>query len=117
MKNDFDSKIKHIEQEILDIKTASEFSSIRTSNVASSGTISTGLYRITYNSGGETIISMVYNGQSSYCHLYPRTPSGNTQIVEVLTTEWSNETQSYTTYTNKLVVVSNVPVTSITRIS
>lgn len=117
MKNDFETRLKNIEQEIIDLKTASKFTSVKTSNITSSGTISTGLYRIVYNTSGETIISMVYTAQPDYCILYARTPSGNSQVVEVLTTEWSNDTQSYTTYTNKLVVVSNVPVVSITRIS
>lgn len=117
MKNEFDQRIKTIMQELLDLKTASEYSSIRTSNITSSGTITTGLYRVTYDNRGESIISMFYNGQPGFCFLYPRTPSGNSQVVEVRATRWNNTTQSYDTYTNKLVVVSNVPVVSITRIS
>lgn len=117
MKNDFDTRIKKIMQELTDLKTASEYTSVRASSVTSSSTVSTGLYRITYNNNGETILSMFYNAQSSFCRVFPRTPSGNSQVIEVLTTRWNNDTQSYENFTNKLIVVSNVPVASVTRIS
>lgn len=117
MKNDFDDRIKNIERELLALKTASEYSSVRTANITSSGQISTGLYQITYQNTGESIISMMYQGTPDYCNLYARTPVGNKQIVEVKTVRWNNSTQSYEYFTNRLIVVSNVPVTSITRIS
>ena len=114
--NEFETRLKNIEQELLDLKTAGEYASIRTANITSSSTVSTGLYEITYSTNGEQVMAMMYKGQSGYCMLYPRTPSGNKQVVEINTTRWNNQTQSYDQFTNKLVVVSNVPVTSIERL-
>lgn len=116
MRDNFETRLKQIEQELLDLKTASEYTSIRTSNIKTSEDIYTGLYQIVYNNDGESIVSMVYKGRSDFCRLYPRTPSGNSQIVEVQTTRWNNSTQTYDNFTNNLVVISNVPVVSITRL-
>lgn len=116
MKNDFDTRIKNILKELTDLKTASEYTSVRASRIVTSGTVSTGLYRVVYDNRGETILSSFYNALPDFCAYYPRTPSGNSQIVEVQSTTWNNQTQSYEYHTNKMVVVSNVPVISITRL-
>lgn len=107
MKNDFGQMIKNIENEILNLKTASEYASIRSAEYTASISVSTGLYRITYNNDGEPIFSFCYIGTdiSAFGIPYARTPENNSQIIEVLE---SNPTT--------LVVISNVPVISITRI-
>lgn len=118
MKNDFDTRLKNIEEELLALKTASEYSSVRNSSITSASRIRTGLYRVNYDTNGQAILSTFYKEiDSGYCEIYGRTPTSNSQVVEVVTTTWSNEEQRYITYENGLVVVSNVPVASITRIS
>ena len=49
--------------------------------------------------------------------VYLRTPQGSTQIVEVDTTEEDPDTGQPVTRSLSFVIISNVPVTSITRIS
>ena len=117
MKNGFDTRIKKIQDELLALKTAAEYSSIRNIFLSPTIMVTTGLYRITYNSNGQTIMSEFYRRDGDTpCQLFGRTPSGSTQVVEVNTTSWSNEEQRYITYENGLIISSNVPVTNITRI-
>ena len=60
---------------------------------------------------------MVYKGiPGKYGRYYLRTPSGNTQIVEVVTTYWSNADQRYYTDENTLTIISNTPVESIEKL-
>lgn len=118
MKNEFDKEIKYIEDELLDLKTASEYTSIKNASVFSNLRVTTGLYRITYKQSDNPIIAMVYKGiPANYGVYYLRTPSGNTQIVEVVTTYWSNPDQTYYTDENTLTIISNTPVLNIERIS
>lgn len=118
MKNEFDKEIKYIEDELLDLKTASEYTSIKNASVFSNLRVTTGLYRITYKQSDNPIIAMVYKGiPANYGVYYLRTPSGNTQIVEVVTTYWSNPDQTYYTDENTLTIISNTPVLGIERIS
>lgn len=121
MKNDFSDRIKKIEEELLALKTSSLYTSIRNTVTAFSGTVSTGLYRINYRTNGETIISEIFSNKNKQTNggIYPRTPQGSSQIVEIDSTYAVIEQgSSYpVTYTMSFVVVSNVPVTSITRIS
>lgn len=116
MKNQFADRIYFLERELLDLKTASEFTSTRSVNLKSTGLISTGLYEVTYGDGNAPIFTMVYAGMDTYNWITPRTPIGNTQIIEVNTTRWNNDTQSYETFNNRLVVVSNRPIISIEKI-
>ena len=121
MKNDFSERIKKIEDELLALKTASEYTSVRNTITTFSGRVRTGLYRITYQTNGETIISNIFSDKTkqNYGGIYPRTPQGSTQIVEVDSSyaEIDHGSSHEVTYTMSFVVVSNVPVTSITRIS
>lgn len=110
MKNDFTEEIKNIENEILALKTASEYVSIRSANYTTTATVQTGLYKITYADGEEPIFSFIqcqrmdtYHGSAD-----PRTPSGNEQVVEVMTSYLENN--SPVTTTSSLVIVSNRPV-------
>lgn len=113
--NDFDRMIKNIEKEILDSKTASQYTSIRSVDFSVSSPVYTGLYRVVYNNDSEPILSFIYMGTDlgNWGIAYPRTPSGNTQIIEVDTTFYD---AGYQTGSVPMVVVSNVPVISITRI-
>lgn len=116
MKNDFDIELKNIEEELLNLKTASKYVSIKNAYSASIP-VTTGLYRITYAASDEPIISTTYKGiAANHGYYYLRTPGTNTQIVEVLTTYWSNEDQTYYTDNNSIIVISNRKVLSIVRI-
>lgn len=118
MNNEFDKELKYIEEELLKLKTASEYTSVKNASVFSNLRVTTGLYRVTYIDTGNPIISMVYKGiQANYGYYYPRTPSGNTQVIEVVTTYWSNADQTYYTDENTLTIISNAPVANIVRIS
>lgn len=105
--NDFDQTIKKIESELLAIKTASQYTSVRSANFTASVAVRQGLYQINYQSSGEPVFSFCYIGTNieEYGSPYPRTPQGNTQVIEV---KYDSSAP--------LVIVSNVPVTSITRI-
>lgn len=117
MNNEFDKELKYIEEELLKLKTASEYTSIKNASVFSNLRVTTGLYRITYKASDNPIIAMVYKGiLGNYGRYYLRTPSGNTQIVEVVTTYWSDADQRYYTDENTLTIISNTPVESIVRI-
>lgn len=117
MKNDFDTEVKNIEKEILNLKTASEYVSIKNAYSVSVA-VTTGLYRITYAASDEPIISMAYKGiVANRGYYYLRTPGTNTQIAEVLTTYWSNQDQTYYTDNNSIIIISNRKVESIVRIS
>lgn len=117
MNNEFDKELKYIEEELLKLKTASEYTSIKNASIFSNLRVTTGLYRITYKASDNHIIAMAYKGiVDNYGYYYLRTPSGNTQIVEVVTTYWSNADQRYYTDENTLTIISNTPVESIVRI-
>ena len=117
MNNEFDKELKYIEEELLKLKTASEYTSIKNASVFSNLRVTTGLYRITYKASDNPIIATVYKGTpGNFGNYYLRTPSGNTQIVEVVTTYWSNADQRYYTDENTLTIISNTPVESIVRI-
>lgn len=116
MKQQFDEVIKNIEDELLALKTASKYASIRSSQFSASTMVRTGLYRITYESASDEIFSLVYCGVSggNWGLAFARTPIGNTQVVEVVTDV--NSGGSWSTFEAPLAVVSNVPVKSIVRI-
>lgn len=116
MKNDFAEEIKNIENEILALKTASEYVSIRSANYTTTANVQTGLYMLTYADGQEPIFSFVQCKRMDTYHgsAYPRTPSGNQQVVEVTTSYIDNNVQ--VTTTSSLVIISNRPVISIERI-
>lgn len=120
MNSEFDKKLKDIEQELTDIKTASEYSSVRSAATAYSDLVYTGSYLITYDNRGEPIFSMVHTGliedQTDLGRSMARTPENGTQIVDIFTSYQDAGGQEVVKYTT-MVVVSNVPVLSITRIS
>lgn len=118
MNNGLENEIKFIEQELTDLKTASEYSSVRSAAVKYSELVYTGSYRIIYDNKGEPVFSTVYTGRiedkDDLGSAMARTPVGNSQIVDVSTTFINTQFQPETFYTT-LIVVSNVPVISITR--
>lgn len=114
----FDNRVKALENELLALKTASIYTSVRSASFTASNLVYTGIYRITYGPPAEEIFSIVLCGTSDYQWgtAYPRTASSNTQIVEVNSDKFDSATQ-ITTLHVPIVVVSNRPVISIERIS
>lgn len=86
MNNEFDDKLKQIEKELLDIKTASVYSSVKSANFTTSFSVYTGIYQINYENSNEQILSNVYCGtsQGEWGIVYVRTPERNSQIAEVI---------------------------------
>jgi hypothetical protein len=116
MQNEFDQRLKNMEQELLDIKTASIYSSVKSVETSASSQVRTGLYQITYDSGDTNIMALMFVG---YGGVYPRTPQGDTQIIEIATAgpPVDPNTGEYTVYSTQLSVISNRKVLSIARIS
>lgn len=112
MKNDFTDRMKKIELELTALKTASLYTFVKTAYTTYSGRIQTGLYRINYKTDGEGILSFFYTDatQNNIGAIDARTPQGSSQVLEVRTT------YDGVTYSLALLIVSNVPVTSITKI-
>lgn len=115
----FENRVKAAEDEVLALKTASVYSSVRSANFTSTTLVRTGLYRITYGSPAGEILSNILCGTSEgqWGIAYPRTPGTNTQIVEVETDRFNASTQTVVTFDVPIAIVSNRPVISIERIS
>lgn len=113
MGEDYIKLITAIENELLALKTASSYTSVKNASYGASWQVSTGLYRITYDSNNNDICTQGYLGSAGNEWGPPdfRTPSNNTQIMEVVTTTTEGVIQ-----TAPLTLVSNWPVISITRI-
>lgn len=118
MENKFVQEIKNIEAELLALKTGSGYTSIRPANFTSSANVYSGVYQITYGGKNEQIFSIVDCKVTSgwIGSVFPRTPSNNTQIVEVQTTHLADDGTSYITDTCPLSIISNRPVTGVQRI-
>lgn len=118
MKNEFDAKIKDYEEEIVGLKTASEYTSVKLAYFTSSTLVQTGLYQITYEPSDEPIMSSVFCGTSgsAWGMAYPRTPTNNHQVVEVVSDWYNEDTGDYDRLNVPLSVSSNRPVSSIVRI-
>lgn len=116
MQNEFDQRLKNMEQELLDIKTASIYSSVKSAETSAGSQVKTGLYQITYEGGDTNIMSLMFVG---YGNVYPRTPQGDTQIIEIATSgpPVDQSTGESTVYSTRLSVISNRKVLSIARIS
>lgn len=118
MNNEFVNRLKKIEQELLDLKTANLYSSVRSASTVSTDYLTTGLYKVTYEDKGEPIISIFSQAiVGPRCWVYARTPETTSQVLEVNTTYWDNATQQYITDSCPITIISNVPVISINRIS
>ena len=124
MSRELVKKLDNIWSEILDLKTASSYSSVRSSSTNSPTTVRTGIYRVTFQETGEPIMAKYYidttnlSWQSAYfMRIFPRTPESNTQVIEVNSSVDTSDHQSSITYDVNLIILSNRPITSITRIS
>jgi hypothetical protein len=117
MNNEFDNRFKKIEQEIIDLKTSSKYTSVRSAKYSYGTLVYTGVYRITFDVGSEQLFSISYGTVTGegVALVEERTPNGNQQIIDVVTTYYNGS--SYVTRQIPLSVVSNVPVVSIERIS
>ena len=102
-----EKQMKEFGQELTDIKTASKYTSVKTANYTTTSNVTTGLYYITYGGTDDPIMSMVYCGTSGgvWGLAWARTPTTNHQVVEVVADSGA-----------PLVVASNRPITSITRL-
>lgn len=117
MAKDFERMIKDAEDELLALKTSSPYSSIRSASFANIANVQTGYYRVTYKDIGEPIFSIMEVGvvENDNGGVYARTPSGNTQIIEVSTSYMTPQGQIITT-SEPLTIVSNAPVISVVRL-
>lgn len=112
MNNEFDERIKKMEQELINLKTASRYASMRPACVMNRVAVNTGVYKIYYNNpSGEPIATFIitddrYNRAGAYAH----TPDASTQVVDMVA---SNHDESWTGYVS---IISNVPVSRIERI-
>lgn len=115
MNNEFDREINAFKRELLDIKTASEYTSVRSAKYLTGVTLTTGLYRINYENVGEPVFSLIYRtgGRGT---AEGRTPNANTQDIEIYTDEWDTQSQSVVHHTVQIAIASNLEVVSISKI-
>ena len=119
MKNEFAERLKQIEQELTDLKTATNYTSIKSSVESSLVNATTGTYRITYNSQGEDVMSMFFSTKGDFMPIImPQVISDNVQIVKINTTYFEASSSGYTPITDhtNLTIVSNVPIQSIVKV-
>lgn len=123
MKNIFSQKIKKLEQELVDLKTASKYTSVKSSSYVSPTQVYTGTYQINYKSGEEPIMSKVYisSGTPSWLRTlvvraYLRTPSTDSQILEINTSVPDSGGQTPVTSNATITILSNREIASITRV-
>ena len=111
-------RLKNIEDEILHLKDAKEYSSVK-SSFSQRVDVYTGIYKVTFDNKNQQVLSEFFANleEDDYFIVGARPASGNEQILEVLTSFWSNEEQQIVTTTVSLIAVANYPITSITRIS
>lgn len=113
MKNEFDEKVKKIEQELIDLKTACEFTSTRSAFVQNLVPVNTGVYQITYDNPDADHIAtfIIADDPNNMAGTYLRSPSSSSvQLADIVS---SNTSQSWT---GRISIVSNLPVVSFTKI-
>jgi hypothetical protein len=119
MKNEFAIRIKGIEDELTALKTAKEYTSVRSSVESTWRNVTTGSFEVVYDNQGEKIMSYFFSqivGDHSP-NIFAETPEGNSQIVQVSTTYYDYDSGNPVTFQSDLTIISNVPILSITRIS
>lgn len=120
IKNEFVERLKMVEQELTDLKTATSYTSIRSSVESSWTGATTGVYKITYNTQGESVMSMFFSEVDGihYPNIMPQTINGDSQIVQINTTYYESSSSGYIPITDRanITVVSNVPIRSIAKI-
>lgn len=119
--NEFEQRIKNIESELLSLKTASEYTSTRSAHSSVVTGVFTGIYRVEYEAADNYIVSNVgcaeIEGTEYIGVAYPRTPTLNTQLIEIDTDYRNFDTGQLETGTSTMLIVSNYPIKSIARIS
>jgi hypothetical protein len=115
---ELEKRIKNAEQEIIDLKTSSQYTSIRSINFSSGFKATIGTYRATF-SDNNGVLSLVYCSDSEGVWgsgiVYGRTPSGNTQIIEVGYSEYALSGSSSDVV--PITIISNSPVQSIQKLT
>lgn len=116
MIGDFDTRVKKVERELTDLKTATSYTSIRSANYLTGVNVSTGLYRVTFEDTDEVVFSMisVISGKGS---VNGRIPENNIQEIEVYTQEYSQESDTVIYNTVEIAIASNSSVVTIDKIS
>lgn len=120
--NEFETRLKKMEQELTDLKTAAEYTAVRSAVLAQPLTVSTGLYRVQFEMpAAETLLAFAYCGLLNEADVpamaYPRTPEGTTVVVEVDTHYTVSGTGQTAVGTAEMRIVANWPVVSIERVS
>jgi len=113
MRNEFDEKVKKIEQELLDLKTACEFVSTRSAAVQNSVPVNTGIYEIKYENPRSDYIAtfIIADDPDNMALASLRTPSDSTtQLVEIAASD-PDESR-----TGHVSIISNLPIVSFTKI-
>lgn len=118
MIDELTKRIKNVEEELVRLKTARQYTSIKSANSAQIS-VHTGMYRVTYAGSNGQIISEAFTTLigRNYASLRMRPPSDNYQDVEVKSYYWDSPTQQFIDQTITLSVVANYPIVSIERIS
>lgn len=110
MNNECAKILSNLESELLDIKTSRKFAGVKTVKYSSSQNVSSGKYRITYETDDEEIFSAIYlqnNNIDKAMYVLAKTPVSDIQDIEV-----------YISFgTEPLQIVSNIPVVSVEKIS
>lgn len=85
MQNEFEQRIKKIEDELLALKTGSKYASAKPMNHRSVDVTESGVYRITYKDNEENILAFVLNALpiQLYEEVRARSILGTTQDVEI----------------------------------
>lgn len=109
MNNECIKILSSLESELLDIKTSKEFVGVKTAKYSSTQNVSSGKYRITYETGSEEIFSTIYLQNSNIdknMYVFAKTPVSGIQDIEVYISSG----------TEPLQIVSNIPVVSVEAI-
>lgn len=120
--NEFEKRIKVIEQELVNLKTATEYTAVRSVQFGRVVKVQTGLYQITFDlPEAESVLAFAYCGLIEETDFYgttsSRTPIGNTMVVEISTDYRDFDIQQMVTGIAPLYVLASRPVVSIERIS
>ena len=117
MENKFDRRLKDVEQELTDLKTAMEYTSVRSARYSYGTSVYSGTYRLTYEPSDEPIFSIISASIAGEVGgvVGEHTPTNNHQVIEVNTYYYDGS--SYIVEQAQLSVVSNRAVTAVERIS
>lgn len=85
MQNEFEQRIKKIEEELLALKTGSKYTSAKPMNYQSVDVTESGVYRVAYKDNGENILAFILNALpiQLYEEVRARSILGTTQDVEI----------------------------------